>query len=65
MKRWPKGYLDFEKHHLASLEKLWQDTQDEGLRTLILLLREELERLYEGGAQVSTTESLVTWRTKA
>jgi hypothetical protein len=54
MKRWPEGYLEFEKHYMLNLEGLWLGTEDEELRVLILMLRECLERLYEGGAQVST-----------
>ena len=53
MRKFSKGYLEFEQKHLRELEELFYKTQDENLRKVILDAREVLQCIFDGPDQVS------------
>lgn len=54
MTRFSKEYLEFEVKCLKELTDLWYLSNDEELRLLILGTRKVLQRIYDGGDQIST-----------
>lgn len=42
-----KEYLEFEAFHIRELEELWQMTNDEELRHVIISARKVLEKIFE------------------